>query len=126
MRVALAAERSDGLDFRVGRDRRQTFRKNPDNARILSSAKVATHNVIVQNGFDFPSLFLGHLSKMLAAVQSLFLPCNRKKNNRRGEFHFVLKSFAQNPSAFQADRSAASVVICPRSGLGFIQNIAVS
>src|SRR3984893_15991214 len=66
-RVTFAAERPNSLDVSLAGRCRQAFGKQAHHARILSWTDVASHNVVIQNGFQLPRLLLGHLSKMLAA-----------------------------------------------------------
>src|SRR5271155_2260979 len=70
-RIAFAPKRPNSPDLSLARRRRQSFGKHPHNARVLPRAKVTSDNVVVQHGFDLPSLLLRHLGEMLAPVQSL-------------------------------------------------------
>src|SRR6266446_5482899 len=110
-RVALSSKRANSLDFSLACCRRQAFRKNAHHARILSWTEVASHNVIVQNRFEFPRLLLGHLGEVLAAVQTLLFTRNRQKNNCRRELELA-GSLAQNSGTFQAYRRPAAIIIC--------------
>src|ERR1700694_1162350 len=70
-RVTFAAERPNSLDVSLAGRCRQAFGKQAHHVRILSWTDVASHNVVIQKGFQFSPLLLGHLSKMLAAVHTL-------------------------------------------------------
>src|SRR5229473_3616503 len=124
-RVAFPAEGSNSTDFSLARRGWQTFGKHADHARTLLRTPVASHNVIVQDGFDFPPLLLGHLGEVLAAVQTLLFSGDGQKNNRRRELKFA-GSLAQNAGAFQAHRGPAAIVIGSRGGIGPVKSIAVS
>src|SRR5947209_56463 len=110
-RVALSAEHANSLDFSLARRRWQTFGKHAHHTRILLRTAVASHNVIVQNRFEFPRLLLGHLGEVFAAVQTLLFTRNRQKNHCRRELELA-SPFAQNSDAFQAYRRPAAIIIC--------------
>src|ERR1019366_7049289 len=87
-------------------------------------AEVAAHNVIVQDGFDFPSLLLGHLGEVLTAVQTLLFSRHRQKNDCRWELKFA-GSLAQHTGAFQAYGGAAAIVIRSRRRVGAVESVAI-
>src|SRR5467141_3952888 len=88
-RVALSAEHANSLDFSLARRRWQTFGKHAHHTRILLRTAVASHNVIVQNRFEFPRLLLGHLGEVLTAIQTLLFSSDRQENNCRRELELA-------------------------------------
>ncbi len=117
-RVALSSKHANSLDFSLACCCRQAFRKNAHHARILSWTEVASHNVIVQNRFEFPGLLLGHLGEVLAAVQTLLFAGDRQENDSCWELNFIQNSFAQNARAFQTHGRPAAIVIRSRRRVG--------
>src|SRR5581483_6454202 len=104
-----------------GCGRRNAFGENAHHARVLLCIAVAADDVVVENGFDVPSLLLRHLGKVLAAVQALFFSGHGKKNDGGGKL--VL---AEHARAFQADRGSRAIVVGARRIAVHIKGIAVS
>ena len=88
---------------------------------ILLRTAIAADDVIVQSGFDVPTLVFRHLGEMSAAVQSLLFAGYGQKNNRRGKFQL-----AQNAGALQAHGGAAAVIVGAGSDAARVKSVAVA
>ena len=82
---------------------------------------VAADDVVVQDGFDVPTLVFRHLGEVAAAVQALLFAGHGQENNRRGKLQL-----AEDAGALQADRGAAGVVVGAGSDAGRVQGVAVA
>ena len=100
-----------------------SFGKNSHHAGVLSGARLPPDDVVVQGGFDIPSLLLRHLGKMFAAVQSLLFSRDGQENNRCRKF---LLQLAQDARALEADGGSAGIVICAGRRIGDIESVAIA
>ena len=97
------------------------FGENAHHARVLLGIAIAAHDVIVQHGFDIPTLLFRHLREMRAAIQSLLFAGHGQKNNGRGKLQL-----AENAGALEADGGAAGVVIGSGRDAAYVEGVAVA
>ena len=88
---------------------------------FCSRTAVAAHDVIVESGFDVPTLLFRHLGEVSAAIQPLFFTGHGQKNNGRGKLEL-----AEDAGAFQAYRGAAGVVVGAGRDAAGVKGIAVA
>src|ERR1700746_243576 len=72
--ITLAAEIADEAQIGFRSGNRHALGENSHHIHILLRVTVATYDVVVEHGFDVPSLGLGHLCEVAAAIQSLLFP----------------------------------------------------